>query len=75
MSQNMARKYFEFIEAPRQDPEKEPVAKRVNEFKEIYKDPDEFCCLFVIDKDFTNFIFIPYPEDLVKDAIPIATDE
>jgi hypothetical protein len=33
------------------------------DFKEAYKDPDEFCCLFVVDKDFTNFVFIPYPED------------
>ena len=32
-------------------------------FEESYKDPDEFCCLFVVDKDFTNFIFIPYPVD------------
>ncbi len=32
-------------------------------FKDSYKDPDEFCCLFVIDGDFTNFVFIPYPED------------
>lgn len=33
------------------------------DFKDAYKEPDEFCCLFVIDKDFTNFVFIPYPED------------
>lgn len=32
-------------------------------FKTSYKDPDEFCCLFVVDDNFTNFIFIPYPED------------
>lgn len=32
-------------------------------FKEIYKDPDEFCCLFIVDEDFTNFLFIPYPVD------------
>lgn len=32
-------------------------------FFTAYKDPDEFCCLFVIDKEFTNFVFIPYPED------------
>jgi hypothetical protein len=35
----------------------------VDEFKKAYKDPDEFCCLFVVDNDFTNFIFIPYPEE------------
>ena len=34
-----------------------------NEFKKAYKNPDEFCCLFVVDQDFTNFVFIPYPED------------
>lgn len=28
-----------------------------------YKDPDEFCCLFVVDDNFTKFLFIPYPED------------
>jgi hypothetical protein len=33
------------------------------DFEKAYKDPDEFCCLFVVDRDFTNFVFIPYPED------------
>jgi len=32
-------------------------------FEENYKDPDEFCCLFVIDEQFTNFIFVPFPID------------
>lgn len=32
-------------------------------FEQAYKDPDEFCCLFVVDENFTNFVFIPYPED------------
>lgn len=32
-------------------------------FKDAYKDPDEFCCLFVIDLELTRFIFIPYPID------------
>ena len=36
---------------------------KVEEFKKIYKDPDEFCCLFVIDEDFNNIVFVPYPED------------
>ncbi len=35
----------------------------VEEFKKAYKDPEEYCCLFVVDVDFTNFLFIPYPED------------
>ncbi|HZX73652.1 MAG TPA: hypothetical protein VFE57_04475 [Cyclobacteriaceae bacterium] len=33
------------------------------DFIKAYKDPDEFCCLFVVDEAFTNFVFIPYPED------------
>ncbi len=36
---------------------------RQESFKNAYKNPDEFCCLFVVDEDFTNFVFIPYPED------------
>jgi hypothetical protein len=32
-------------------------------FKGAYKDPDEFCCLFVFDGAFTSFLFIPFPED------------
>ncbi len=37
--------------------------EKIDMFKETYKNPEEFCCLFVIDADFTRFIFIPYPED------------
>jgi len=44
--------------------QRELVGKEKEEdFKNAYKDPDEFCCLFVIDKEFTRFVFIPYPED------------
>ena len=32
-------------------------------FKENYKNPDEFCCLFVIDGDFASFVYMPFPED------------
>ncbi len=39
------------------------LIKSESDFKSIYKDPDEFCCLFVVDEGFTNFIFIPYPVD------------
>lgn len=39
------------------------LIKEASEFQLAYKDPDEFCCLFVVDKEFTNFVFIPYPED------------
>jgi len=33
------------------------------DFNNTYKGPDEYCCLFVVDEEFTNFVFIPYPED------------
>lgn len=36
---------------------------RLEAFREAYKDPDEYCCLFVVDRDVTGFVFIPYPED------------
>jgi hypothetical protein len=39
------------------------ASDKLNDFTNAYKDPDEFCCLFVIDATFTNFVFIPYPED------------
>ncbi|AGA76470.1 hypothetical protein [Echinicola vietnamensis] len=32
-------------------------------FKNAYKNPDEYCCLFVVDQDFTNFVYIPYPNE------------
>jgi hypothetical protein len=36
---------------------------KIENFKKSYKNPDEFCCLFVVDRGFTNFVYIPYPED------------
>lgn len=38
-------------------------ADNVEAFQSAYKPPDEFCCLFVVDKELTSFVFIPYPED------------
>jgi len=32
-------------------------------FKENYKNPEEYCCLFVIENDFAGFVFVPFPED------------
>ncbi|MFY7786251.1 MAG: hypothetical protein ACOVQA_00140 [Thermoflexibacteraceae bacterium] len=47
----------EFIERGLVDKE------RLDLFLQAYKDPEEFCCLFVVDVEFTNFVFLPYPED------------
>ena len=38
-------------------------ADRIEDFQQTWKDPDEFCCLFVLDEEFTNFVYVPYPED------------
>ena len=42
---------------------KRVLEENVENFKDAYRDADEYCCLFVVDKDFVNFIFIPFPED------------
>jgi len=40
------------------------IAEELQEdFIKNYKDPDEFCCLFVVDGVFTSFVYVPYPED------------
>jgi hypothetical protein len=39
------------------------IEEKVEDFKSAYKNPEEFCCLFVVDEGFTSFIFVPYPED------------
>ncbi len=35
----------------------------VDLFKEYYKDPEEYCCLFVIENEFAGFIYLPFPTD------------
>ncbi len=47
----------EFLERQLISPDK------VDDFQESYKNPDEFCCLFVVEPDFMNFVFVPYPVD------------
>ncbi|MDX2195915.1 MAG: hypothetical protein NW207_05815 [Cytophagales bacterium] len=37
--------------------------EKITDFKQTYKNPDEYCCLFVVDEQFVNFVFIPYPDD------------
>ena len=36
----------------------------IDAFQRTYKDPDTYCCLLVVDNNLTNFIFVPYPEEL-----------
>lgn len=40
-----------------------PVGEDFATFTSTYKDSEEFCCLFVVDPEFTHFVYIPYPED------------
>ena len=53
--------YFTFLDdlVNRKVIEQEKIA----EFKQTYRNADEYCCLFVVDKDFVNFVYIPFPED------------
>ncbi len=37
--------------------------EHLSDFLQTYRDPDEYCCLFVVDRDFVKFVYIPYPED------------
>jgi hypothetical protein len=39
------------------------LIEKQDDYRAVYKNPDEFCCLFVIDEGFMRFLFIPYPED------------
>ena len=39
------------------------TSEHEQDFLSTYRNPDEFCCLFVVDQDFTNFVYLPYPED------------
>lgn len=39
------------------------AADKVEDFKKTYKNPDEFCCLLVIDQGTSHFVYIPYPVD------------
>lgn len=35
----------------------------IDMFKENYRNPDEYCCLFVVHAEFAGFVYIPFPED------------
>jgi hypothetical protein len=47
----------EFIQRNLISPEAE------QDFISTYKNVDEYCCCFVVDKEFLNFVYIPFPED------------
>jgi hypothetical protein len=38
-------------------------SEKVSAFTRSYKDPDEYCCIFLVDERMTSFIYIPYPVD------------
>jgi hypothetical protein len=37
---------------------------KVDAFKEIYKDPEKYICIFLINSDQGNFVFIPYTDPI-----------
>jgi hypothetical protein len=38
--------------------------ENVELFVQNFKDIEEYACLFVVDGQFTNFIFIPFPDEV-----------
>ncbi len=38
--------------------------ENVELFIQNFKDTEEYACLFVVDGQFTNFVFIPFPDDI-----------
>ncbi|MBP6054980.1 hypothetical protein [Aquirufa regiilacus] len=38
--------------------------ENVELFVQNFKDVEEYACLFVVDGQFTNFVFIPYPDEI-----------
>jgi hypothetical protein len=44
--------------------DREIIAPDAHEsFLANYKDPNEYCCLFIMDAEFSGFVYVPYPED------------
>jgi hypothetical protein len=37
--------------------------ENVELFVQNFKDSEEYACLFVVDGQFTNFVFIPFPDE------------
>ena len=36
------------------------LEKNVPKFKSAYKDPDKFCCIFLVTEHGAQFVFVPY---------------
>ena len=33
---------------------------KIDSFRSVFKNPDEFCCIFILTNKFSNFVFRPY---------------
>lgn len=42
--------------------------ERVDPFREVYKDPEQFVSIFVIDEEVAEFIFYPYEAEIQGNA-------
>ena len=58
-AENAWQYYASFME----EFEQRGLIEKKEPFQQSYKTPDEFCCLFIVDPEFTNFLYIPYPID------------
>ena len=42
---------------------------KLDDFREIYKSPADFVCVFVVDETMSEFVFYPYEEEIEGDAV------
>jgi hypothetical protein len=42
---------------------------KLDGFRKIYKSPEDFVCIFVIDETISEFVFYPYEEEVSGDAV------
>ncbi len=40
--------------------------EKVDEFRNVYKDPQQYICFFVVTKEQGSFVFAPYPEEVTN---------
>ena len=45
------------------------VGEKLENFRQIYKSPQDFVCIFIVDDASTEFLFYPYEEEVAGDAV------
>lgn len=45
------------------------IGEKLENFRQIYKSPQDFVCIFIVDATTTEFLFYPYEEEVAGDAV------